>query len=118
MLGFGLFGAGIAIFISGESLQNTNTGSYLLLIIVRGFSAAIVVYLAARGGIAVVNKGVSDPDPLVLFLFCFIGAVFSERIWACAKSRISVSFADTTPPAQAPVVPADQALPERQPDAN
>jgi hypothetical protein len=92
MLGFGFFGAGIAIFISGASLENTNTGSYLLLIIVRGFSAAIVVYLAARGGIAVINKGVSDPDPLVLFLFCFIGAVFSERIWEWAKSRISTSF--------------------------
>lgn len=97
MLGFGLFGAGIAIFISGQPIKNTNAGSYVLLIIVRGFSAAIVVYLAARGSIAVINKGVSDPDPLVLFLFCLIGSVYSERIWAWAKSKISSSFSPDKP---------------------
>jgi hypothetical protein len=98
MIGFGLFGAAIAIFITGTDLETDSAGSNLLLVIVRGFSAAIVVYLSARAGIAVVNSGNSDPNPLVLFLFCFIGAVFSERIWAWAKYKISDSFQDKTNP--------------------
>jgi hypothetical protein len=91
MLGFGLFGAGIATFITGSN----ETGIQLLVVLVRGFSAAIVVYLASRGGVAVINKGNSDPDPLALFLFCFLGAVYSERIWAWAKTKISTSFSDS-----------------------
>lgn len=92
MIGFGLFGAGIAIFIlHGDNKQDFLNAS-LLMVVVRGFSAAIIVFLAARCGIAVINSGNSDPNPLVLFLFCFIGAVFSERIWAWAKKRITDTF--------------------------
>ncbi|WP_217606675.1 hypothetical protein [Chitinophaga sp. GbtcB8] len=97
MLGFGLLGAAIAIFITGTNLATDSVGSNLLQVTVRGFSAAIVVYLAVRGGIALVASSNTDPSPLVLFLFCFIGAVFSERIWAWAKVQISASFADQPP---------------------
>jgi hypothetical protein len=73
------------------------------------------VYLAARAGIAVVNSGNSDPNPLVLFLFCFIGAVFSERIWEWAKYKISDSFKDKSSQETKTIPPVvDQ--PQNKPD--
>lgn len=92
MLGFGLLGAAIAIFITGTGQDNVLTSYNLVQVIVRGFSAAIVVYLALRGGVALISNNSGDPNPMALFLFCFIGAVFSDRIWGWARVRIADPF--------------------------
>jgi hypothetical protein len=93
MTGFGLFGSAISIYILRNPGDNSTAASHdLMLVIVRGFSAAIVVFLSIRGGIAILNKGESNPDPLILFLFCFIGAVFSDPIWLWAKKKTEDTF--------------------------
>ncbi|MCW3075348.1 MAG: hypothetical protein JWP69_2417 [Flaviaesturariibacter sp.] len=93
MLGFGLFGAGISVYLGNSQLSALQiTADNLMLIIVRGFSASIVVFLSMRGGIAILNGGESNPNPLILFLFCFTGAVFSEPIWAWARQRVVGAF--------------------------
>ena len=97
MIGFGLFGSAISIYVGGN-VQSGETDALhdVMLVIVRGFSAAVVVFLAIRGGVAVINKGESNPDPLVLFLFCFIGAVFSDPIWKWAQKSIQNTFPSGT----------------------
>lgn len=93
MLGFGLFGAGINIYITKNSEEiDASLSKNITLVIVRGFAASIVVFLSMKGGIATLNSGESNPNPLILFLFCFTGAVFSEPIWAWARNKIIAAF--------------------------
>jgi hypothetical protein len=123
MFGFGLLGAAISSFITArrEALRDPTTPlvDNLSVVIIRGFSAAIVIFLATKGSIAVINNGSNDPNPYVLFFACIVGAVYSERIWDWAKDRISSTYkteaeqaaaaaAAAIPPAAppAPLVPA------------
>lgn len=102
MIGFGLFGSAISLNItaatrsreeSGEEKEKKAKVSHnVMLVLVRGFSATVVVFLAIRGGIAILNNGSNNPNPLILFLFCFIGSVFSDPIWVWAKNKIDKTF--------------------------
>ena len=94
MLGFGLLGSASSTFIrehanrkSGEPLVTD-----LLGVIVRGLSAAILVFLAVEGGLAVfgVASGGPSPEPnaFVIFLTCLVAAVFSETVWEAASDRL------------------------------
>ena len=53
--------------------------------ILRGFSAAIVIFLAVEGGLNVFSSGSGDPNPYVLLCTCLIGSVFSEDVWSKAQ---------------------------------
>lgn len=88
MLGFGLLGAAISTDVrKGALLQSRNQTliSDLMGVIIRGFSAAIVVFLATMGGLAVFSVSEAgqptEPNPYVLFLTCLAAAVFSEDVW-------------------------------------
>lgn len=70
----------------------------LYIVIIRGFSAAIVIFLATKGGIAIVNNGANNPNPHVLFLACLVGAVYSERIWEWAKKQLALKTDGGTGP--------------------
>jgi hypothetical protein len=97
MIGFGLFGSILSIFIT-TNIESDNEKSLTyktMLVVVKGFSAAIVVFLATRGGISILNSGSSNPNPLILFLFCFIGAIFSDPIWEWSKQKIVNTFPKT-----------------------
>jgi hypothetical protein len=65
-------------------------------VVIRGLSAAIVVFLAVEGGLAIFAGGTVDPDPnpYVLLLTCPIGAVFSEHIWEWAQEKLNQWFAN------------------------
>ena len=54
----------------------------LLQSLIRGLSAAIVVFLAAEEGLAIFSStGSADSNPYVLLFTCLIGAVFSQDVW-------------------------------------
>lgn len=106
MFGFGLLGAAISSFI----VQNKPLFDNLSVVIVRGFSAAIVIFLSTKGGIAVVNNGSNEPNPYVLFFACLIGAVYSERVWDWAKTQIA---SKSTPPADSATQPAAEVVNEQ-----
>ena len=57
-------------------------------VVFSGFVAALVVYVGAYGGIAVVSTVEGDPDPYVIFFICLGAAVFSEKVWAQARDRL------------------------------
>lgn len=92
MLGFGLLGATISTAVRKGALldyQDQTVASDLAGVIIRGFSAAIVVFLAAMGGLAIFSASggsqPADPNPYVLFLTCFVAAVYSEDLWLGAR---------------------------------
>ena len=98
MFGFGLLGASLSSFEVGDDRNNiiesfrttpliNNFGSVLA----RGFGAALIVYLATKAGLAIFSMGgnpTGDANSYMLLLTCFVGALYSEKVWA----RISNGF--------------------------
>jgi hypothetical protein len=106
MMGFGLLGASFSSFQTAPVEQEDKSKNYVSFIdtfktkpiikdfwnvLARGFSAAILIYLATKGGIAIITANTSaDPNGYVLLFLCFIGAVFSEKVWAKAKEKYNL----------------------------
>jgi hypothetical protein len=95
MLGFGLLGAAISTFVRKQALlglQDQALVADLVGVIIRGLSAAIVVFLAALGGLAIFSNSeggqATEPNPYALFLTCLAAAVFSEDVWLRVRSRL------------------------------
>jgi hypothetical protein len=88
MIGFGLLGSASSSFIR-EKGENGGPDQPLVRdlsgVIIRGCSAAIVVFLAAKGGLAIFGSGAADPNPYVLLLTCLVAAVFSDAVWERAQ---------------------------------
>jgi len=96
MLGFGLLGSAVSTFVREQEERNAGdplVGEHPLVgdlagVLIRGLSAAIIVFLAAVGGLAILGTGQSDPNPYVLFLGCLVGAVYSQEVWNWARGRV------------------------------
>jgi hypothetical protein len=88
MLGFGLLGAAISSIIRegkarqpGEPLVKDLTS-----VAIRGMSATVVVYLAAKGGLAIIAGGAApEPNSYVLLLTCFVASVFGDDVWVSTR---------------------------------
>jgi hypothetical protein len=93
LLGFGLLGASASTIIRSHGTAPPPEGQplvpALLSVIVRGLSAAIVVFLVVEGGLSVFAAGQSEPNPYVLMLTCLIASVFSEPVWEGARGYLS-----------------------------
>jgi hypothetical protein len=88
MLGFGLLGSAIATFVRGGTERGqVSLAAEVTSVLVRGLSAAVVVFLAVKGGLAIFSTGDSEPNAYVVFLTCLVGAVFSEDVWTWARSK-------------------------------
>jgi hypothetical protein len=116
MLGFGLFGAMISTFVRerkrkkeaeshGEETTDRPIISDLTGVLVRGLSAAVVIFLSIMGGLVVFNAEAASPNPYVLFLTCLIGAVFSERVWNWAQGYIIGKYPPNAAPTATPGKP-------------
>jgi hypothetical protein len=88
LLGFGFFGALATSFIrqtrSSASFADT---ALIVPALVRGVAAAILIFLAVVGGLAVFTRSDPEPNAYAVFLACFIAAVFSEDVWEWAQRR-------------------------------
>ncbi|WGS84648.1 hypothetical protein [Methylomonas sp. UP202] len=96
MWGFGLLGASIAFFVRRD-LQVLDEEELLIpnlfKVILGGLSAALIVYLTARGGLALISTSNNqEPNAYVLFFSCFVGAVFSEDVWKWAQIKFGSSI--------------------------
>ena len=85
LIGFGLFGALVSTFVRAPAGQSPLLD--IFGVVCRGVSAAIVVFLAAYSGIAIVSQTSGDPNPYVVFVTCLVGAVFGEDVWLWAKNK-------------------------------
>jgi hypothetical protein len=90
MLGFGLLGATISSFLR----RDVNFASVdpvpgeLGGVVIRGLSAAVIVFLAVKGGLAAYAVGETEPNAYVLFFTCLLGAAFSDRVWKWAQAKL------------------------------
>jgi hypothetical protein len=84
MLGAGLLGSSASSFIrqQGKRVQGDPLVSDLAGVVIRGFSAAIVIFLAVEGGLNIFGSSSGQPNPYVLLCTCLVGAVFSEDVWS------------------------------------
>ena len=110
LLGFGLLGA-----VASSSIRNFDTLKMhgLLLpniapVVIRGASAAILVFLAAYGGLAVFAKNGGDPNPYVVLFACLVASVYSEDTWLWAANRFRSQLGGRGPNADKPAVPDQQ----------
>jgi hypothetical protein len=94
LMGFGLLGSACSSFVRHQA---TNPAGSVLIadmpsVLIRGVSAAVVVFLAVEGGLAIFSTSAADPNPYVLLLTCLVAAVFSEDVWEWAHKRLRESF--------------------------
>ncbi|HEX5840285.1 MAG TPA: hypothetical protein VFY26_20775 [Anaerolineales bacterium] len=91
MLGFGLLGSAVSTLVRSETKRRRNQPlvEELATVVIRGATAAIVVFLAVKGGLAIFTSGESDPNSYVLLLTCLVAAVFSEDVWQEARVRLN-----------------------------
>jgi hypothetical protein len=59
-------------------------------VVIRGGSAAIVVFLGIMGGLSVLTQE-AEPNPYALLFTCLVGAVFSEQVWRWAEERFQLN---------------------------
>jgi hypothetical protein len=95
MLGFGLLGATVSTALHERAVVGTAgaAGKRPLVedlagVLLRGFSAAIVVFLAVESGLAVFESSGADPNPYVLLFTCFVAAAFSSDVWDWAHQAL------------------------------
>ncbi|MGB3078284.1 MAG: hypothetical protein WBB31_04330, partial [Saprospiraceae bacterium] len=94
LIGFGLLGAGGSTFIREQTIKNNQS---LLIedlpgVMIKGFTAAIVVFLGVQGGLAVLTNTETDVNAYALFFVTFVAAVFSEDAWSWAKGKFGSTF--------------------------
>jgi hypothetical protein len=87
MLGVGLFGAASSNLIRGRRSDAQDQMAGAGGVLVRGVSAAFVVYLGVKGGLSIFSAQPNDPNPYVLLLTCLVAAVFSQDVWSQAYAR-------------------------------
>jgi hypothetical protein len=88
LLGFGFFGALASSFIRRAQANELLAASDLIVpALIRGVAAAVLIFLAVVGGIAVFTRSDPEPNPYAVFLACFIASVFSEDVWEWARRR-------------------------------
>lgn len=101
LLGFGLLGAAASSFIRDQRVRRASDRSEsvplvsdLSAVVVRGLVAAVVVFLAVKGGLSVFAVDSPDPNPYVLLLTCLVAAIFSEPVFEWARERIGLPSPD------------------------
>ncbi|HEX8322078.1 hypothetical protein [Longimicrobium sp.] len=65
-------------------------------VVIRGGSAAIVVFLGIMGGLSVLTQE-AEPNPYALLFTCLVGAVFSENVWHWAEKRFGLNLGGEEP---------------------
>lgn len=92
MIAFGILGSSLTTFVSANALVLQDPGlKDVISVIVKGVTAAVVVYLFILGGFEIFSESESvsySPNVYMLFLTCFLGAVYSDRIWRYAEARL------------------------------
>jgi hypothetical protein len=90
MMGFGLFGASIASIIRHDpkKFPLDDTRRLASRAIIQGLSAAVVIFLAVQGGLAVFAAGVREPNGYIVCFTCLVSAVFSEQVWEWAGRKL------------------------------
>ncbi len=115
LVGFGLLGATASTLVRERVERRSESDSPaprpyvddLVGVIVRGVSSAMVVFLAAQGGLALLSTEEVAPNPYVLLLLCLVSAVFSEAVWNGAQHWLLQRMENFAPGSSEAVLPMD-----------
>ncbi|MEM6321116.1 MAG: hypothetical protein AAF960_25865 [Bacteroidota bacterium] len=100
LIGFGLLGAGGSTFIREQSKDKKEALiDDLAGVLIKGFTAAIVVFLGVQGSLAVLTTNTGNLNAYALFFVSFVAAVFSDDAWGWAKNRFGTEFNSNGNPA-------------------
>lgn len=90
LVGFSLLGASIShLIVYGRDPDATDLSlGDFLRVVVKGAVAALTVFLASYGGLAVLGNVPQDPSPYVVFALCLVAAVFSDDVWTWARDKL------------------------------
>jgi hypothetical protein len=91
LVGFSLLGATVsrAVRVQDDNRPRAAfTLDDLLTVIAGGTTAAVVVFLAAYGGLALLGNSTGDPNAYIVFATCLVAAVYSEDVWTWARRRL------------------------------
>lgn len=102
LFGFGLLGAGGSTFIKEQEGTSATKPilTDLIKVFVKGFTAAIVIFLAVKGSLSVLSTNNAEPNPYALFFVTFVAAVFNEESWSWAKDKFLGLFGKQKPDTQ------------------
>ncbi len=93
MLGAGLLGSALAGVRAAAATSEVLVDD-LGRVLIRGFSAAILVYMAFKAGLVIVSfNDQSEPNPYVLLVVCFVATVFNEDVWRSAGQQLGTYLA-------------------------
>ncbi len=93
LIGFGLLGAAGSTFIrERENHKKKGLIDDLAGVIIKGFTAAIVVFLGVQGSLAVLTTKTGNLNAYALFFIAFVAAVFSEDAWKWAKKVFNLKL--------------------------
>lgn len=93
LIGFGLLGSIVATFLKEEpKIEMTSLGKDLVLhdvigFIIRGFAAALVIFLAIKGSVGILTKGDTQLNLYMTFFLCFTASVYSDLSWEWARDQ-------------------------------
>ena len=120
LVGFGLFGAlKESSYIKQVHSNAALTDSVILVpALIRGVSAAIVIFLATLGGVAAITTNGSSPNPYLIFFTCFVAAVFSEDVWKWAQVGQQKQLGEREGGGPPPSLPPPRAEPPSGPHNN
>jgi hypothetical protein len=96
LVGFSFLGACLSRIIRrgiGEELKGLSLTD-LLLVVLSGASAALMMFLASYGGLAILGDSPGNPSSYVVFALCLVAAIFSEDVWAWARIKLLGRFTD------------------------
>jgi hypothetical protein len=104
MLGFGMLGATLSTVVKewkpGASWASVLRDGWAVFF--RGLAAAFLVFVSVQGGGAVFTGADVEPNPYVLFFFCTLAGVFSEKIWRWGEKQLGEKTGDGAPPTASP----------------
>jgi len=94
LIGFGFLGAAVSSIVrqSARKEENELLLSDLLGVIIRGFTAALIIFLAVKGGLSILVRDNVELNAYALFFTCFASAVYSENAWAWAKKKLTANL--------------------------
>jgi hypothetical protein len=93
LLGCGLLGSVVSTLLARRMLSKSAAAHpplphlELAGVLIRGVTAALVVFLAAKGGLAMISSNGEEPNSHILLLLCLLSAVYSEQVWSWAESK-------------------------------
>ncbi|TCL69828.1 hypothetical protein [Rhizobium sp. BK251] len=102
LLGFGFFGALATSFIkefAGTPGPEFPKLGFIVPAFIRGISAAVLVFLLAKGGTAVLTTDDVTLNAYAIFFACFVAAVFSEDVWDWARKKQAERLGNGNEPA-------------------